>query len=174
VLVAIAAAVLMRSPGTGPADASVAAAPAAATAVASTPAASAIAATPAAGGGSTAASGATPAASRAAPARAAAAPPAKKATAAPAVAAAPTATPAPPPAVSLATQRERDDAATAQVAATRNPRLVPPAETCKDKFFLAKEFCLQAECAKPGYQNFPACIKLKEEARLRDESRVRN
>ncbi len=53
-------------------------------------------------------------------------------------------------------------------------RLVPPAETCGDKLFLAKEFCLQTECAKPGYQNFPACQKLKEQARLREESKVRN
>ncbi|KQT10181.1 serine/threonine-protein kinase [Ramlibacter sp. Leaf400] len=58
--------------------------------------------------------------------------------------------------------------------APQQPRLVPPSETCKDKMFLMKEFCLQTECARPGYQAFPACVRLKEEARLRDESRVRN
>ena len=51
---------------------------------------------------------------------------------------------------------------------------MPPAVTCKDKVFLVKEFCLQSECAKPGYQNFPACVRLREEARLREESKVRN
>jgi serine/threonine-protein kinase len=53
-------------------------------------------------------------------------------------------------------------------------RLVPPSETCKDKIFLAKQWCLTSECAKPGYASFPACVRLREEARLREESKVRN
>jgi len=71
---------------------------------------------------------------------------------------------------------EKSESAVAAVQATRSQaqRLVPPAETCGDKFFLAKQFCLQAECAKPGYQNFPACVTLREQARLREESKVRN
>ena len=81
----------------------------------------------------------------------------------------------PATAAAAAAEPARDDVvvASTQGAAPRG-RLTPPAETCKDKFFLMKEFCLQAECAKPGYQAFPACVRLKEEARLRDESRVRN
>ncbi|HYF41422.1 MAG TPA: serine/threonine-protein kinase [Ramlibacter sp.] len=59
-------------------------------------------------------------------------------------------------------------------AAAPQPRLTPPAETCKDRVFLAKQFCLQAECAKPVFQNAPACVQLREEARLREESKIRN
>jgi serine/threonine-protein kinase len=88
---------------------------------------------------------------------------------APASAPAPAATPA-----DSAPVPERREEAVAGTTRPAAPRLVPPAETCKDKFFLAKEFCLQTECAKPGYAGFPACIKLKEEAKLREDSKVRN
>jgi len=79
------------------------------------------------------------------------------------------ASPAPAPA-----ELARDEVVSSAQGAAARSRLTPPGETCKDKFFLMKEFCLQSECAKPGYQAFPACVRLKEEARLRDESRVRN
>lgn len=89
----------------------------------------------------------------------------------PTAAANPTTAAAPTP--SPETTAREDVASSAQGPAARS-RLTPPSETCKDKFFLMKEFCLQTECAKPGYQSFPACVRLKEEARLRDDSRVRN
>ena len=73
-----------------------------------------------------------------------------------------------------AEQPAREEVVSSAQGASPRSRLTPPSETCKDKFFLLKEFCLQSECAKPGYQSFPACVRLKEEARLRDESRVRN
>lgn len=59
-------------------------------------------------------------------------------------------------------------------SSSRPPPLVPPSETCKDKVFLAKQFCLHEECSKPVFQNNPACIRMREEARLREESKVRN
>lgn len=46
-----------------------------------------------------------------------------------------------------------------------------PVETCKDKVFLSKALCMQEECAKPAWQTYPACVKLKEEARMREDSR---
>ena len=52
--------------------------------------------------------------------------------------------------------------------------LVPPSETCKDKLFLAKQFCVYTECQKPGFQNFPSCVRLRDDARLRDGSRTGN
>jgi serine/threonine protein kinase len=53
-------------------------------------------------------------------------------------------------------------------------RLVSPAETCKDRVFLSKQYCLIEECAKPGFQSFPVCVRLREEARLREDSKIRN
>jgi serine/threonine-protein kinase len=78
------------------------------------------------------------------------------------------------PALAPSTEHAREEVVSSAQGAAPRGRLTPPAETCKDKIFLLKEFCLQSECAKPGYQAFPACVRLKEEARLRDESRVRN
>ena len=57
---------------------------------------------------------------------------------------------------------------------TPAPKLVQPGETCKDKFFLAKQFCLQEECSKPVFNNSPACVKLREDAKLREDSKIRN
>jgi len=47
-------------------------------------------------------------------------------------------------------------------------------ETCKDKFFLLKEYCLAEQCEKPGARNHALCAKRREEAKLREDSRVRN
>ena len=47
-------------------------------------------------------------------------------------------------------------------------------ESCKDKVFLAKEFCLAEQCEKPGSRNHPLCAKRREDARLREDSKVRN
>ncbi|TFZ00553.1 serine/threonine protein kinase [Ramlibacter henchirensis] len=100
---------------------------------------------------------------------------ARRAGTAPTSAPAPTSAAAPAPATPAEEQHARaDEPRVAQSGGPRAQHLVPPSETCKDKIFVLKEFCLQNECAKPGYQNFPACVRLKEEARLRDESRVRN
>lgn len=54
------------------------------------------------------------------------------------------------------------------------PRPTPPSETCKDKVFLSRQLCLQEECSKPIFQNARTCIAFREEARLREESKVRN
>ena len=64
----------------------------------------------------------------------------------------------------------REPVVATSASAGASSRLVPPSETCKDKLFLMKTHCLQTECAKPGYQNFPACVRLREEARIREES----
>jgi serine/threonine-protein kinase len=47
-------------------------------------------------------------------------------------------------------------------------------DTCKDKFFLAKEFCLAEACDRPGARSHPLCVKHREDARMREESRIRN
>ncbi|MGZ5269745.1 MAG: serine/threonine-protein kinase [Ramlibacter sp.] len=52
--------------------------------------------------------------------------------------------------------------------------LVPPSVTCRDKMFLARQFCVYNECQKPAYQNFPACVRLREEARLREGGKYGN
>ncbi len=105
---------------------------------------------------------------RAAPARPAAqhvAVPAQSAKAAPApVVESRLEAPEPPP------RREEPRPVRAQsVAAAPNP-----AEMCADKVFLSREFCLAQQCVKPGGRNHPLCIKRREEAKLREESRIRN
>jgi eukaryotic-like serine/threonine-protein kinase len=52
--------------------------------------------------------------------------------------------------------------------------LVPPAVTCKDKMFLAKQFCVYTECQKPAFQNFPSCVRLREDAKLREATKYGN
>jgi serine/threonine protein kinase len=54
------------------------------------------------------------------------------------------------------------------------PRPTAPADTCRDKVFLSRQLCLQEECSKPMFQNTRACVTFREEARLREESKVRN
>jgi serine/threonine protein kinase len=54
------------------------------------------------------------------------------------------------------------------------PRPAAPADTCKDKVFLSRQLCLQEECSKPIFQNTRACVAFREEARLREDSKVRN
>jgi serine/threonine protein kinase len=49
-----------------------------------------------------------------------------------------------------------------------------PVEACKDKVFVMRELCLAEHCDKPGSRNHPLCVKRREEARLREDSRVRN
>lgn len=88
-------------------------------------------------------------------------------TAATAPAASPAAAPSEP-------RPEPRPAAVAAATPASRPQLTPPGETCKDKVFLAKQFCLHEECAKPVFFNNPACVRMREEARLREESKVRN
>lgn len=52
--------------------------------------------------------------------------------------------------------------------------LVPPSVTCKDKLFLAKQYCVYSECQKPGYANFPSCVRLREDAKLRESGKYGN
>jgi eukaryotic-like serine/threonine-protein kinase len=58
-------------------------------------------------------------------------------------------------------------------AAPSAPAVPNPAEQCRDKVFLSKEFCLTEQCDKPGARNHPLCVKRREEAKLREESKVR-
>lgn len=39
--------------------------------------------------------------------------------------------------------------------------------------FLSKEFCLKEQCERASFQSHPVCIKRREEAKLREESKVR-
>lgn len=46
-------------------------------------------------------------------------------------------------------------------------------DQCKDRFFIARELCLSEHCEKPGARNHALCVKRRDDARLREESRVR-
>lgn len=48
-----------------------------------------------------------------------------------------------------------------------------PNDACKDKMFLSKEFCLKEQCERASFQSHPVCVKRREEAKLREESKVR-
>jgi serine/threonine-protein kinase len=58
-------------------------------------------------------------------------------------------------------------------AAPAAPAAPSPVEVCRDKIFLAREFCLAEQCDKAGTRNHPLCVKRREDAKLREESRVR-
>jgi eukaryotic-like serine/threonine-protein kinase len=62
----------------------------------------------------------------------------------------------------------------AKPASSPAPAPTASVEVCRDKMFLAKEFCLVEECAKPGSRNHPLCVKHREEVRLREDSKIRN
>jgi serine/threonine protein kinase len=48
-------------------------------------------------------------------------------------------------------------------------------ESCRDKLFLMREFCLAEHCDKVGARLHPLCVKRREDAKLREESqRIRN
>lgn len=68
-----------------------------------------------------------------------------------------------------ASPRSRDD-----IRPVQNTLFAGPIESCKDKFFVVREFCLAQHCDKPGTRNHPLCVKRREEARVREESKVRN
>ena len=186
--VAIAAAVLLAGRRPEPASAVTAASPAPAAVPASGPAESAsaaashpVAAAVAATGASASVAPAAPTASQAAsvasahrraaptPAqrrREAAAPAATPAPAAASVAPTPVqpeARPAPPPAPVPVAPSTPAPAAVAQ-------RLPSPQETCKDLIIVARELCYFAECRKPGVDKQPFCVKLRAEAKAREEA----
>ena len=73
--------------------------------------------------------------------------------------------PPPPP--------RREERRAVAAAPSAPPAAPNPAEQCRDKVFLAKEFCLAEQCDKPGARNHPLCVKRREEAKLREESKVR-
>jgi predicted Ser/Thr protein kinase len=115
---------------------------------------------------------AAPAASAARPASAAAAAaskpiaaPARKASAA---SSAPRAAVAPAAITPSGAPEPATPAPRVDVAAAARPsasRLVSPAETCKDRSFIAKPMCLHTECSKPEYNAFPFCVRLRDEQR---------
>nr|WP_283254201.1 serine/threonine-protein kinase [Ramlibacter paludis] len=61
--------------------------------------------------------------------------------------------------------------APAQVVAANNSNF-QAVEQCRDRIFLAKEVCLAEHCDKAGARNHPLCVKRREEARIREESRA--
>ena len=90
---------------------------------------------------------------------------------------------APPPGAATAARNRSatqpgGQVAQAQASAARDAAqehgingLVPPAVTCKDKVFLAKEYCVYTECQKAGFQAFPSCVRLREDAKLRESGK---
>jgi serine/threonine protein kinase len=59
--------------------------------------------------------------------------------------------------------------ATAPVAA--NGGNYQAVDQCRERLFLAKELCLAEQCEKSGTRNHPLCVKRRDEARLREESK---
>ena len=82
------------------------------------------------------------------------------------------------PSLSTVTAPElREQAAPLRPLPLQSPvaqRQLPTTDACKDKVFLSLQLCLQEECVKPGFRSLPACVKFREEARIREESKVRN
>jgi eukaryotic-like serine/threonine-protein kinase len=86
---------------------------------------------------------------------------------------------APEPVRSTSSQQNR-----AEPEPASTPKPAPPAmanagsafsavEQCKDRFILARESCLVDACSKPGARSHPACVKHREEVRLREDGKVR-
>ncbi|MDB5749947.1 MAG: serine/threonine protein kinase, partial [Ramlibacter sp.] len=46
-------------------------------------------------------------------------------------------------------------------------------EQCRDRMFLAREYCLADACGKAGTRNHQLCVKHREEVRMREDSKVR-
>jgi serine/threonine protein kinase len=70
--------------------------------------------------------------------------------------------------------RSPDEAKASEPAPASSVRAASPMETCRDRMFLAREYCLHTECAKPSFQNTPMCVRRRDEARQREENRIRN
>ncbi|MFO1244264.1 MAG: serine/threonine-protein kinase [Ramlibacter sp.] len=127
-------------------------------------------ATPAVAAAASAASRPASAAVAAAAKRAASQPRVLKPASAPGATATVETTPAAPVEVARASQpRAAAAPATAPVAEAGSPN-----DACKDRMFLAKEFCLKEQCDSARFQNHPVCVKRREEAKMREDSKVRN
>ncbi len=61
-------------------------------------------------------------------------------------------------------------AAASQVMASNNANY-QAVEACRDRLFLGKELCLSEHCNKPGARNHPLCVKWRDEARMREDSK---
>jgi hypothetical protein len=59
------------------------------------------------------------------------------------------------------------------VAAPSAPPAPNPAEICRGQAFRSREFCLAEQCDKPGGKSHPQCVKHREDAKMREESKVR-
>jgi serine/threonine-protein kinase len=57
-------------------------------------------------------------------------------------------------------------------AAGANAANYQAVEQCRDRMFLSRELCLAEHCDKAGARNHPLCVKRREEARMREESKV--
>ncbi|CAM5786563.1 hypothetical protein OPEN69S_01809 [Ottowia pentelensis] len=67
--------------------------------------------------------------------------------------------PAPPPAPVVAQQAPEPPAPVPVLA----PRPAPPRELCADKSFVARGYCMQTECSKPGMGSHPQCARMHEQ-----------
>nr|WP_269117356.1 serine/threonine-protein kinase [Ramlibacter monticola] len=90
--------------------------------------------------------------------------------AAAAPAAEPTPYPAAPPPAARA-EPEPNRPPPPAVATAGNGPSYQAVEQCKDRMFLSKELCLAEHCEKPGARNHPLCVKRRDEARMREESK---
>jgi serine/threonine protein kinase len=78
----------------------------------------------------------------------------------------------PAPAAPAPVREAREEARPPSVPGP-NPARGSPVDVCKDKMFLSREFCLAEQCEKPGTRNHPLCVKRREDAKLREESKIR-
>ncbi|MBX3653279.1 MAG: protein kinase [Ramlibacter sp.] len=80
--------------------------------------------------------------------------------------------PAPVQAPSAPARETQPKAATPTAAAPQ--RAGSPNDACKDRIFLAREFCLKEQCDIPAFFSHPVCVQRRAEAKMREESKVRN
>jgi eukaryotic-like serine/threonine-protein kinase len=69
---------------------------------------------------------------------------------------------------SVAREQPRGSTVTASTARAASS----PVDACRDKMFLALEFCLAEQCDKPAARNQPMCVKWREQKKLRESSRA--
>ncbi|HSV47460.1 MAG TPA: hypothetical protein VLJ58_16845, partial [Ramlibacter sp.] len=137
-------------------------------------ASAAVTSQPASAASAAASAAAKPASAAASAARAAAsAARAKRAASAPTALNAPTTITQLPPPVVTKPELPRQEARPAASAVTPQQvqqRLANPEEICKDKGLFDKQFCIHEQCAKPALQNYPVCVRVREN-RQREASR---
>jgi eukaryotic-like serine/threonine-protein kinase len=90
-----------------------------------------------------------------------------------------TAKPASPPAestrVAVTATSPHSEQEAPRPSATATPAVVANAslqavEQCKDKFYLMRQLCLAEQCDKAGARNHPACVRYREEVRVREDA----